>query len=173
MPENLLTILSIILFFLNDIDSSFNDALFSRLQNNNDSTLSLDNECDKRITRDEEFKKCRVSANETWFTNDHKNEPKNLCCYNWDIVDCIVKSIVEVCILNISSVDYRIIFGIRDEWINYHEKIHCKDYKYGSIKCQDPEWALIVFSGILFFGIFVFTAFFVRRKYIQTTYTYK
>jgi len=39
----------LVLFCLNGIDYRFNNALFSRIQYNNNSSLSLDNECDKRI----------------------------------------------------------------------------------------------------------------------------
>ncbi len=165
MFEKFISLFLITLCLLNDIDSQYNEVLYLPLQDNN-LPISSGYECDKRVSQDPDFKKCRETAYETWYTNDDNKRTKYSCCYNWDIFECMEKTMAEVCYLKSSSMDYRSFIMKRDEWVNYYESFQCNDYKFRSVKCHFPGWAiaLIVIGCLIIIGIIVGAVFMARRN---------
>jgi hypothetical protein len=76
------------------------------------------------------------------------------------------KTMAEVCYLKSSSMDYRSFIMKRDEWVNYYESFQCNDYKFRSVKCHFPGWAiaLIVIGCLIIIGIIVGAVFMARRN---------
>jgi hypothetical protein len=53
--------------------------------------FSVGRQCDIRIESDPEFQRCRTEAVVDWGSTTYTDRQiKYLCCYNWDIIDCMV-----------------------------------------------------------------------------------
>jgi len=159
-----ITVLFLIINILNVINSQSNEVLYLPLQDN--LPISISYECDRRVLQDLSFKSCRETAYETWYTNNDDKRTKYSCCYNWDIFDCMEKSMADLCSLKSSSMEYRSFLMKRDEWVEYYESFQCNDYPFHSAKCRLPGWAiaLIVIACILVVCGCVGVVFIVRRN---------
>ena len=128
--------------------------------------ISVGQECDFRLLRDHDFKRCRERAIDSWYTNDDSYRLKYMCCYNWDIFDCMDYAIQNLCSFQTSSLEYKNFLLRKEEWISYYEGYQCVDYKYGSAKCHFPGWAiaLIIIAGLLLVGGAGFVIFLYRKN---------
>jgi hypothetical protein len=157
--------LMILLFFLNGVDSHYRNFSFLQLLKNIKSDIICENECYTKLAEDEGYKNCRELANKTWNTENYKSKTRNLCCYEWDIIDCTVEFVIEDCFEINTKMQYKKVSIERDEWVDYFEKTYCEDYKFGSVKCQYPDWALTVFCCLVISIIIICAIYFAYRKF--------
>jgi len=132
--------------------------------------FSVGHQCDIHIESDPEFQKCRTEAIVDWGSTTYTDRQiKYLCCYNWDIIDCMETAVQYRCSRNeFDFEDYYKNFAVRkEEMRGYLEAHQCVDYEYGSIKCHFFWWVIAIIVIVGFVIILIIAAIcyrFMRKK---------
>lgn len=79
--------------------------------------FSVGRMCDARVENDPDFQKCRTEAVVDWGSTTYTDRQiKYLCCYTWDIVDCMETAVQYRCARReFDFEDYYRNFAIRKE----------------------------------------------------------
>lgn len=121
--------------------------------------------CDIKIENDESFQRCRTEALVDWGSTTYTDRQiKYLCCFTWDIVDCMETAVQYRCARqNFDFEDYYRNYAIRKEELkNSLERFQCIDYPYRSIRCHFFWWVIAIIVIVVFIVILIVAAICVR-----------
>lgn len=147
---NLMCVFIVCHFFTTNSQYMFeNDYQYRTVDHN--LPISVSSECSRRLVNDRMFNECRDRTYDEWMrVNKYAKQIKYMCCYYWDIFDCMEVAISRLCVMRTSMTDDFMNFKSRkDELIRYYEiYLKCNDYTYGSVKCHFPVWGIVVIVSV-------------------------
>ena len=131
--------------------------------------------CDIKVENDQDFQKCRTEALVDWGSTTYTDRQiKYLCCFTWDIVDCMEDTVQYRCSRqSYDFEDYYRNYAVRKEELrNSLERYQCIDYPYHSIRCHFFWWVIAIIVIVVFTVILIVAAVcyrFCRKKYSKRT----
>ncbi|XP_054152706.1 uncharacterized protein LOC128951484 [Oppia nitens] len=110
--------------------------------------FSVGRGCDFRLENDGDYQKCRQEAIVDWGGTTYTDRQiKYLCCYTWDVLDCMETAVQYRCApgADYDMEDHFRNFAIRKtELRNSLERYQCVDYPYRSIYCHFYWWVILI-----------------------------
>lgn len=131
--------------------------------------FSVDPYCEAIIVKDEGFQNCRSEELKRWSPINGLNKRKYTCCYNWDLIDCMEKTLIQRCTSTQFDSQYLYLKFLyeRENWLHFHEKHKCVGFGYKSFACHFPWWAilLIAFACVLLLCIIIVVCVYWRKRH--------